>query len=204
MNPATSSPSSIGSTSSSLIQRIKAQDADAWTKLVRLYGPLVDFWLGREGLEGADVEDVFQDVFATVARGIADFRKDRPSDTFRGGLRTIVHSRAVDHFRRSRGQLRATGGSEFQQRLQDIAAPASSDADGPEEAGQIQEVRLRALDLIRSQFEPRTWEAFWRVTVDDHTTADVARDLGITPSGVRLAKSRVLRRLREELGDLEP
>jgi hypothetical protein len=43
----------------------------------------VDFWLGRDGLKGADVEDVFQDVFATVARGIADFRKDRPGDTFR-------------------------------------------------------------------------------------------------------------------------
>jgi RNA polymerase sigma-70 factor (ECF subfamily) len=204
MNPATTSLSSIGSTSSSLIQRIKAQDADAWTKLVRLYGPLADFWLGREGLEGADVEDVFQDVFATVARGIADFRKDRPGDTFRGWLRTIVHSRAVDHFRRSRGRLQAVGGSEFQQRLQNIQAPASSGADGPEEARQIQEVRLRALELIRPQFEPRTWEAFWRVTVEGHTTADVARDQGITPSAVRLAKSRVLRRLREELGDLEP
>ncbi|MCY2987638.1 MAG: sigma-70 family RNA polymerase sigma factor [Planctomycetota bacterium] len=204
MNPTSTSSSSIGSTSSSLIQRIKAQDADAWTKLVRLYGPLVDFWLSREGLDGADVEDVFQDVFTTVARGIADFRKDRPGDTFRGWLRTIVHSRAVDHFRRSRGRLRAAGGSEFQQRLQNIEAPAASDGDGPEETRQIQDVRLRALELIRSQFEPRTWEAFWRVTVEGHTTADVAQDQGITPSAVRLAKSRVLRRLREELGDLEP
>ena len=95
MNPASTSASSIGSTSSSLIQRIKAQDADAWTKLVRLYGPLVDFWLGRDGLDEADVEDVFQDVFATVARGITDFRKDRPGDTFRGWLRTIVHRRGT-------------------------------------------------------------------------------------------------------------
>lgn len=108
MNPATTSPSSIGSTSSSLIQRIKARDADAWTKLVRLYGPLVDFWLGREGLNGADVEDVFQDVFATVARGIADFRKDRPGDTFRGWLRTIVRGAAVEHLRRSRRNVVAT------------------------------------------------------------------------------------------------
>lgn len=203
MNPDTSS-SSIGSTSSSLVQRIKAQDPDAWTKLVRLYGPLVDFWLGREGLAGADGEDVFQDVFATVAKGIVNFRKDRPGDTFRGWLRTIVHSRAVDHFRRSRGRPQAAGGTEFQQRLQNIEAPASSDADGLEEARQIHGVRLRALELIRPQFEPRTWEAFWRVTVESHATADVARDQGITPSAVRLAKSRVLRRLREELADLEP
>jgi RNA polymerase sigma-70 factor (ECF subfamily) len=69
---------------------------------------------------------------------------------------------------------------------------------------QIRDLRLRALELIRAEFEPKTLTAFWRVTVDGEATADVARDLGITPSAVRLAKSRVLRRLREELGDLEP
>jgi RNA polymerase sigma-70 factor (ECF subfamily) len=45
---------------------------------------------------------------------------------------------------------------------------------------------------------------FWRVTVDGEATAEVARDLSVSPSAVRLAKSRILRRLREELGDIEP
>lgn len=55
--------------------------------------------------------------------------------------------------------------------------------------------------MVRSEFEDRTWQAFWRVAVEGHATAEVAADLGITANAVRQAKSRVLRRLRQELGD---
>ena len=55
----------------------------------------------------------------------------------------------------------------------------------------------------RAEFEERTWQAFWRVTVEGQDTAEVAAQLGISANGVRQAKSRVLRRLREELGELE-
>ena len=57
--------------------------------------------------------------------------------------------------------------------------------------------------LIRGEFEERTWQAFYRVTVEGQAAKDVAEDLGVTPSAVRLAKSRVLRRLREEMEGLE-
>ena len=59
---------SIGSTSSSLLVRVKARDQEAWGRLVRLYGPLVAFWIRRAGLQDADARDVFQEVFAAVAK----------------------------------------------------------------------------------------------------------------------------------------
>jgi RNA polymerase sigma-70 factor (ECF subfamily) len=55
---------------------------------------------------------------------------------------------------------------------------------------------------VRHEFEDRTWRAFWRVTVEGHPTADVAVEMGITSSAIRQAKSRVLRRLKEEIGEL--
>ena len=58
------------------------------------------------------------------------------------------------------------------------------------------------LGLVRHEFEDRTWRAFWRVTVEGHSPAEVAAEMGITPSAIRQAKSRVLRRLKEELGEL--
>jgi RNA polymerase sigma-70 factor, ECF subfamily len=60
----------------------------------------------------------------------------------------------------------------------------------------------RALALIRDDFEPRTWAAFWQTAVDGRATIDVAADLGMSPGAVRVAKSRVLHRLRADLGDL--
>jgi RNA polymerase sigma-70 factor (ECF subfamily) len=55
--------------------------------------------------------------------------------------------------------------------------------------------------LIRNEFEERSWQAFWRMAVGGRTANDVAAELSMSPGAVRVAKSRVLRRLREELGD---
>jgi RNA polymerase sigma-70 factor (ECF subfamily) len=62
-------------------------------------------------------------------------------------------------------------------------------------------VLLRALEQIRGEFQERTWRAFWGVVVEGRAAADVAADLGMTPGAVRVSKSRVLLRLRRELGD---
>ena len=63
-------------------------------------------------------------------------------------------------------------------------------------------VYQRALSLVQPQFEERTWKAFWRVMVENETPAEIAAEMGITANAVRQAKSRVLRRLKEEMGVL--
>ena len=62
-------------------------------------------------------------------------------------------------------------------------------------------VLLRALDSIKGEFHERTWQAFWKVVVEGRSTNDVAADLSMKPGTVRVSKSRVLLRLRHELGD---
>lgn len=63
-------------------------------------------------------------------------------------------------------------------------------------------VVARALKQIQSDFQASTWLAFWRVVIDGQSTAVVAEEMGLTAAAVRQAKSRVLRRLRQQLGDL--
>jgi RNA polymerase sigma-70 factor (ECF subfamily) len=196
---------SVGSTSSSLLARIKAREQDGWQRLVRLYGPLVDFWIRRDELQLADAGDVFQEVFAAVALGIDQFHKDQPGDTFRGWLRTITRHKVTDHHRRAARQPGAIGGSEAHWQFQEIPDPeeASEATSDCGERDALKDLRLRALDLVHGEFEPRSWEAFWRVEIDRQMAKDVAEELGMTPAAVRMAKSRILRRVREELGDLE-
>ena len=57
----------------------------------------------------------------------------------------------------------------------------------------------RALELVRAEFENRTWEAFRRAVVEGQQPAHIAEDLGISINAVYKCKSRVLRRLRQEL-----
>ena len=55
---------------------------------------------------------------------------------------------------------------------------------------------------MRGEFEERTWRAFELTVIEDRDTADVAQELNMTSNNVRQAKSRVLRRLKEEMGEL--
>lgn len=191
-----------GSTALSLVERVKARDPAAWQRLVAVYGPLVYSWARRSDLQAEDAADVVQEVFRAVVTHIDRFRQDRPGDTFHGWLWTIAQNKIRDAWRRREQQPRAAGGSGPQRRLLDMpdpaAGPSSSDILGPVDNAPL----LRgALDLIRAEFEERSWQAFWRVTVEGQRPADVAADLHMTPNAVYVARSRILRRLREELGD---
>src|SRR5438046_713552 len=87
-------------TSSSLIDRVKADESGAWDRLVTLYAPLVYHWCRRWNLQEEDLADVFQEVFKTLVVHIARFRRERQGDTFRGWLWTITRNKVQDHFRK--------------------------------------------------------------------------------------------------------
>jgi RNA polymerase sigma-70 factor, ECF subfamily len=191
------------STSKSLLGRARDGDAIAWDRLSLLYAPLVFHLCRRRGLRDPDAADVVQDVFQAVATHLGAFRKRGEADTFRGWLRTIAENKIRDHFRRAGREADAAGGTEAQHRLAQIPAPAAAvdasrddDWEGP--------FYRRVLDLVRGEFEERTWLAFWRTAVEGRDPGDVGGELAMSRGAVRVAKSRVLRRLRQELGDLEP
>jgi RNA polymerase sigma-70 factor (ECF subfamily) len=185
--------------SSSLLGRLRAQDAEAWQRLVDLYGPLVYYWCRQ--LQPEDRADVFQEVFRAVATHISSFRKDRPGDTFRGWLLTITRNKLRDHFRRQQVQVQATGGSDALRQLAQVPGP-DAEQDDSTDPGQERALFLRALRSIEGEFEDRTWQSFWRVMVDGQEPVDVAAALGISRNAVYKARARVLQRLRQELGDV--
>ena len=187
-------------TSRSLLERIKTDDAAAWDRLISLYAPLAYRWCRRLDLPEQDIADVLQEVFQSVATHITAFRKEREGDTFRGWLRTITRHKVLDHFRKLGKEPGGTGGTDAQIRFAALPAAELSDEDDSSERRADRGVVGRALELIRNEFEHRTWRAFWLTAVEDRVAGDVAIELGISPGAVRVAKSRVLSRLREELG----
>ena len=188
------------STSWTLLERARNRDKEAWQRLVYLYSPLVDFWCKQWGVRQHDAEDVRQEVLQAVAASLEHFHRDQPGDTFRGWLRGITRNKVRDHFRARQGRPQAQGGSDAYLCLQEVVLPETEWAEEPQE--ELTGLYHRALELVRCEFEERTWQAFWRAAVDGQAPAEIAFDLGVTPAAVRKAKSRVLRRLREEAGEL--
>jgi RNA polymerase sigma-70 factor (ECF subfamily) len=189
------------STSVSLLARVQSDDPEAWTRLIKLYGPIIYRWARDAGLQESDAADVVQDVFSSLMKHIGRFSRAGPSDTFRGWLWTITRNRIRDHYRALRKQTQAAGGTDARQRLEQLPErpPDPDSEDGSLEVGGL---RRRALELVREEFDPRTWTAFWRSAVEGDRPADVAADLGVSTWAVYKARSRVLQRLRCELDGL--
>jgi RNA polymerase sigma-70 factor, ECF subfamily len=185
-------------TSITLLDRLRCQDPEGWRRFVQLYGPLIYHWCRRRNVNAEDAADIAQEVFQTVLAKMSDFRRTRATDSFRGWLWTITRFKMGDFFRRHERQAAAFGGSDAVIRLNELPETLEDDE---EQGSDTSELVRRALQLIRAEFEERTWKAFWRVTVEGHAPKDVGQEMGITPDAVRMAKSRVLRRLREELSE---
>ena len=189
-------------TSLTLLQRLRDNQPEAWRTMVQLFTPLIAHWCGRGGVRGADAEDVAQEVFRVAAAGLDRFRREHEGDSFRGWLRGITRNMLLAHFRRTDRQPQASGGSDALVQFQEVAddAPALSEEECP--PTELQALRLRALELVRGQVEERTWQAFWLTAIEDHSPNEVAASLGVSATAVRMAKSRVLHRLKEQFGEL--
>lgn len=176
---------------------------DAWTRLVEIFGPIVYRWCRQSGLSGHDASDVVQEVFASVSRGIGNFHRSQENQSFRNWLATITRNRVRDFWRRSAKQPGATGGTDALLGLKNLADPLDASLDATITIANIEvEITRRAMDLVRIEFEEKSWLAFQRTAVDGKLAADVAVELGMSVAAVYKAKSRIFRRLRQQLGDL--
>jgi RNA polymerase sigma-70 factor (ECF subfamily) len=183
-------------TSVRLIGSAKASDPLAWTRLVALYTPLLRRWAACLGVSASDQDDLVQDVLACVHRKLGDFRRENPSQCFRAWLRTITRNKVID-YHRSRKRDGAAEHREPALALCDDSDDAA-DVDQAELSSERQMLYERAVAILQSEFRESTWRLFWQVVVEGAAPADVAAANGVQLNAVYLAKSRVLKRLREE------
>ncbi len=207
------------STSTSLLQRARDGEAIAWQELVQLYGPIVYAWIRRSNFQASDAADIMQETLSAVVTQLGRFNAVQSGATFRGWLWTITRNKCVDFVRRQKLHPPAIGGSTMQQRIAEQPAIQSDDSSQNKQsfgshtisenlppsdmANDRSAVCRRALALLRKRFEPQTWQAFWRTTVDGNSVEDVAAELEMTRWAVYKARSRILAQLRTHLAGLE-
>ena len=168
---------------------------EAWTEFAGLYRPLIIRIARARGLQLADAEDLAQDVLATVAKAISSFDADADG-LFRGWLYKITRNLCVNHLTRCKGPV-GSGDSNVQRMLQQQPADEATIT-----LFQIEHRRLRfrqAAEQIKSNFNESTWLSFWMTAVEGRSIASVAAELAKSNGAVRVARCRVLARLKETL-----
>ena len=184
----------------SVIDRARRGDSAAFQKITLLYSGLVYHWCRTAGLSPEDSEDVGQRVFLSISRSIGGFQREKSGDSFRGWLRVVARSRIVDHFREQANRELAIGGTSFLEHVASI--PETEEVSADESLRETNILYERAVHLLHGEFSEQDCKAFQLLVVDGLTPKEVAEKVGVSINSVYIAKSRILKRMRDEFEDL--
>ncbi len=191
----------MATTSASLLDRLKQAPAHSpdWDRLHTLYSPLIKNWLDRTLHLNQDADDLAQNVLVVLVRELPRFQRQRDG-SFRAWLRQITVNQSRAFFKTRKRRPLAGFGDEGQ--VLDALEDPKSDLSLQWDRDHDRHVSEKILQLVKIDFAPATWEAFHRFAMDGKPAAVVAEELGLTVNAVLLAKSRVMKRLRQEAGEM--
>ena len=189
-------------TRSSLIAHVRSpKDREAWDQFVVIYRPVIYRMARRRGMQDADAQDLVQAVLMRVAGAIQSWEKSGPETKFRHWLRRVARNAMATAFARQPKDAGA-GGSEMLDLLAEQPAIAA-DVEREFAKESMRERYLRAASVVRLDVDSDTWRAFELTVVKGQPCDEVANLLGKSVGAVYAARSRIMRRLREQVERLQ-
>jgi len=186
----------MNSTSASLLLRLKSiNDNEAWGRFVELYTPLIFYWARKSGLNQQDAADLSQEVLTLLVNKIPEFHYNS-GKSFRSWLRTVTLNKHREQLRRKTLRYDAA----TQSALINFADSSESQQFW-EKDYQVQLIH-RAIELMRPDFESKTWDACREFMTSEKPANQIAQETGVSVWTIYSAKSRMLKRLRQELDGL--
>jgi RNA polymerase sigma-70 factor (ECF subfamily) len=184
-------------TRASLLYRLRdSQDHDAWVEFVEIYEPAISRQLRKYGLQNADAQELQQELFLAVHRQIPKWEMTKDRGSFRGWLHRVTRNLMINWMKHGQRRILAFGGPEFQEMFDNLTAQSCQESQ-EFELEIRRSVFRRASEFVRQEQSHHSWQAFWGTAVEGKAAGIVARELGISDGAVRVAKCRVLSRLKE-------
>lgn len=206
-------------TSTTLLGRVAgAGDGAAERAFVKRYTPMVRAVARACGLDEADVDDLGQEVMIAAVEALRRDRYDRERSRFRLFLKGIIAHKIRDTLAGKRREGRIQGAASLGI-LPSCpgAAPGSSANELPDSQPSPAEVFEavfeaewrkaaidEALDVVRREVEPDTFQAFDLYVCKGMLPGEVARLLGVPRNTIYISKTRVIARIREILNAEHP
>jgi len=175
-------------------------DRTAWEEFTSLYWPVIYRLARKRGLQDADAQDLAQKILLTLSRKIADWKPTTESGAFRGWLSVVTRNVTLNMLSRRKQDV-PSGGTSMLQQLASLPEP--EDVDREFELEYRRALFRMAADEIRSEFQPATWSAFWLTAVEGLTVEEAAEHLGLQIGSIYAGRSRVMRRLKQKIQDIE-
>lgn len=184
----------------SLIHRLQSGGHSAWAELVDTYQPMVRRWLQRNSVSEHDAEDIAQEVFLRMTKGIQAFEHNGNPGAFRSWMHRVTLN-VMRNFRRVRATrpLVNDGFGHVLQQLEDPESELSCEFHRQHNLFVLQKL----LAGLRHEFSDANLELFRRYCVLGEEPSKIASDLGVTKNAVYVAKFRVMKALKASVEDLD-
>jgi RNA polymerase sigma factor (sigma-70 family) len=183
----------MDTTSPTLLERLRGnEDSQAWREFAAIYSPLMQRFARLRGFSIGDAEDVAQECMTKLSRTMPSFQYDSKRGSFKGMLFTMVNRCIIQRARKRRPSHASTS----------VLNAAAARSDPGEDAWDREWLRHHlqyCLRLVEAELAESTVAAFRLYALKEWPVEKVCQTLGLTANQVYLAKSRVMRRLREEL-----
>ena len=186
----------------SLLLRVRdANDGDAWDEFTAIYRPVILRLAKIKRLQDADADDLAQQVLLSVSHAVERWEPDASRGRFRTWLHTVANNAILNALTRG-VRDRAAADESIDVLLQQQPDRVGSDSDLLRTEYR-REIFSRAAQQIRTEFTDDTWKSFWLTAVEG-TDVDVAAvQLGRTRGSVYASRSRVMKRLKQKVEELD-
>ncbi len=184
-----------------LLQVRDPRDRDAWERFEQIYRPVIYRLARQRGLQDADAQDLSQQVLMAVASAVGRWERNGQSVRFRHWLRRVARNAIINALSRS-PKDRAVGGTSVQELL-DEQRQTDEDTENQIELEFRRELYRRAAEIVRADVHPETWQAFELTVIDGHDVETAENQLSKSVGAIYAARSRIMRRLREVVHELE-
>lgn len=182
-------------TSTTLLEGLQDPRNDrAWQRFYARYTPMLLSYGQRVGLSDSDVQDVVAETLATFVQAYQAGRYDRNRGRLKSWLGGIIQNKVRKLLNRRRS-------APLDPRLEDPAVPNEQD-EAFEHEWRLERLSA-ALDVLRRESEPTTYQAFDLYALKAWPATKVAPFLNMTANAVYISKTRMLKRLREIVAQLE-
>jgi len=184
----------VNATRSTLLHRVRdLDDAEGWEEFDKVYRPMLFRYARRRDLPYEAAEEIAQQCLVAVVSRIGQFERKK---SFRGWLRAMVDNKISDYV--------ASRKRERQADTDMLRDAHDRDPSSVEiwEKNWDQAHLLHLATTLRTNFARHTLQAFSLYVLEERPVQEIGQLLGMTPNQIYVAKSRVTRFIREELGHL--
>ena len=191
-------------TSSTLLLRLRdLSNEEAWEEFLTRYTPRIFAWCRRYNLQESDASDVTQEVLGKLLRAMRNFQYDPSKGSFRGWLKTVTNNAIRDFVGTLKNPARGSGDTLVHSNLAAISDPDALAALAKTiEAEAEQELLSEAESRVQIRVQAHTWQAYQLTAKQHMKAADAADQIGMPVSEVYVARSRIIKMLRQEVEKL--